>query len=192
MGDVHCMLDIETLGTRFNAPVIAVGACFFRPSTGELRKEFYETVDLDSALRYGLIEGRTLAWWMKQSDAARHDAVAGKLPLEQVLGKLSAFLSLDREAPIWGNGPHFDITILEHAYYRVLGPNAPIPWNFWLVRDCRTIRELGESKGYRVPDFTGTKHNALADALHQAQWVSEIWQLLIGSSNPRHADRYDI
>ena len=28
----HCMIDLETLGTAANAPVIAIGAVFFDPT----------------------------------------------------------------------------------------------------------------------------------------------------------------
>ena len=35
------MLDLETLGTFMNAPIITVGACFFDIRTGEIGETFY-------------------------------------------------------------------------------------------------------------------------------------------------------
>lgn len=42
--------------------------------------------------------------------------------------------------------------------------------------------EMGKAIGFdpkRDMPFEGTRHNALADAIHQAQYVSAIWQRLI-------------
>ncbi len=171
------MVDLETLGQRFDAPIITVGAVFFDPATGELGPEFYRAVDLDSAIRFGRVSGETLKWWFKQSDAARHAAVDGKEPLDKVLKDFADwYRGVNSKAPIWGNGPTFDITILEDAYWRVFDKEAP--WKFWNVRDCRTILELGQAIGYKKPDLKGVAHNALDDARHQAQWVCEIHKLI--------------
>ncbi|EPG3512343.1 3'-5' exonuclease, partial [Klebsiella pneumoniae] len=49
-------------------------------------------------------------------------------------------------------------------------------------RDVRTIVELGRAIGInprRDIPFEGDRHNALADAKHQAKYVSAIWQRLV-------------
>jgi len=64
----------------------------------------------------------------------------------------------------------------EHAYRESL---LDIPWRFWNVRDCRTIKDLFESKRGGLNDnFTGVAHNALDDAIHQAKWVTLMWSKL--------------
>ncbi len=173
---IHCMVDIETMGQRFDAPVLSVGAVFFDPDSGRLKDEFYRAVDIDSAFRFGRTSGSTVKWWMQQGDAARQAAIKGTESLPKVLQDLTAFYKQNPKAPVWGNGPSFDCTILEHAYARC---EIPAPWAFWNIRDCRTIKELGEAIGYTVPKLAGTAHNALDDAKHQAMWVSEIRKRLL-------------
>ena len=56
-----------------------------------------------------------------------------------------------------------------------------MPWQWWNDRDVRTVVELGKAIAFdpkRDMPFEGTRHNALADAIHQAKYVSAIWQKL--------------
>ena len=55
------------------------------------------------------------------------------------------------------------------------------PWQYFNVRDVRTVVELGEMKGYTkdVVEFEGTPHVALDDAKPQARYVSLITQGLL-------------
>ncbi|WP_227499448.1 3'-5' exonuclease, partial [Klebsiella pneumoniae] len=55
-------------------------------------------------------------------------------------------------------------------------------WEYWNDRDVRTMVELGHAINYepqKAIPFEGERHNALADAIHQARYVSAIWQRLI-------------
>ncbi|MFM9673750.1 3'-5' exonuclease, partial [Streptomyces galilaeus] len=67
----HVMLDLETMGQGNNAAIVAIGAVFFEPTTGEIGDTFYRKIDLESAAQYGEIDPNTVLWWLKQSDAAR-------------------------------------------------------------------------------------------------------------------------
>lgn len=170
------MTDIETMGQRFDAPVLSIGSVFFDLDTGFIKSEFYRAVDIDSAFRFGRTNGSTVKWWMQQGDAARQAAIKGTENLPKVLQDFSAFYKQHPKAPIYGNGPSFDMTILEHAYARC---EINVPWAFWNIRDCRTMKDLGEAIGYTVPKLQGTAHNALDDAKHQAAWVVEIRKRLL-------------
>jgi hypothetical protein len=178
MANSHIMIDLETMGTRFDAPVLSIGACYFDPDTGDIGKKFYGRIDMADAFNYGKTSGDTVRWWLTQSDAARQQLVDGHHTLEKVLTKFEAFYG-EGEPCVWGNGATFDITILEYAFLKCLGRKAP--WPFWLVRDCRTIKDVAAPL-MREPasPFKGTAHNALDDALHQAAWVSKMWQKLRG------------
>ncbi|MFV6182691.1 3'-5' exonuclease, partial [Klebsiella pneumoniae] len=59
------------------------------------------------------------------------------------------------------------------------------PWEYWNDRDVRTMVELGQAIGFdpktTIP-FEGDRHNALADAIHQARYVSAIWQRIISGN----------
>ncbi|EMQ3548812.1 3'-5' exoribonuclease, partial [Escherichia coli O111:H5] len=37
----HLMIDLETMGTNTNAPIVVIGAVFFDPQTGEIGPVFY-------------------------------------------------------------------------------------------------------------------------------------------------------
>ncbi|EQA7358075.1 3'-5' exonuclease [Enterobacter hormaechei] len=51
-----------------------------------------------------------------------------------------------------------------------------------LDRDVRTVVEMGKAISFdpkRDMPFEGTRHSALDDAIHQAKYVSAIWQKLV-------------
>ncbi|EGU4504909.1 3'-5' exoribonuclease, partial [Salmonella enterica] len=84
---------------------------------------------------------------------------------------------------VWGNGANFDNVILRSAFERA---SLPCLWNFWNDHDVRTMVTLGRAIGFdpkRDMPFEGDMHNALADARHQAKYVSAIWQKLIPSTS---------
>ena len=172
----HMMVDLETLGTAANAPVIAIGAVFFDPNTGTLGDTFDAAIDVEDAMRYGVMSGSTFKWWLGQSDAARQKVVRGRERAEDVFSRFGSFAVKhgDNVQP-WGNGASFDIAILDHAFLRILNKSAP--WKFWNVRDVRTVKELATGI-VRFDDKMkqGVAHTALDDAVHQAKWVSTCWQ----------------
>jgi oligoribonuclease (3'-5' exoribonuclease) len=174
------MIDLETLGTRPNAPVIAIGAAFFDPDTGEIGKTFDGAIDFEDACRFGQVEGSTIKWWFGQSDEARSKAVRGTASAEKVFRGFANFVRAfgdPAKVQPWGNGASFDISIMDYAFRRILNEQAP--WSFWNVRDCRTIKEI--ATGF-APDYKaarkGVHHSALDDAIYQAEWVSYYWQHL--------------
>ncbi|MFA1278360.1 3'-5' exonuclease [Klebsiella quasipneumoniae] len=182
----HLMIDLETMGNKPNAPIVSIGAVFFEPSTGELGEEFYRVVSLKSAVCGGAVpDADTIMWWMQQSEEARA-AICDKdaISLSAALIKLNHFIrdyADSGKVQIWGNGATFDNVILRASYER---DDIPCPWHFTNDRDVRTIVELGRAIGInprRDIPFEGDIHNALADAKHQAKYVSAIWQRLIPS-----------
>ena len=175
----HCMIDIETMGQRPNAPVLSIGAVKFDPNTGKIGQEFYAAVSPADAFLHGSPDGDTLKWWMGQADAARASVVSGTDTLAEALGKLAGFYGNWGNVEVWGNGPSFDMTILEYAFNRALGAKAP--WQFWNVRDCRTVASIAGKRPPRIGG-AGVYHNALDDARHQAKWVSEMWMGIKGTA----------
>lgn len=68
----HLMIDLETMGNKPAAPIVAIGAVFFEPESGEMGAELYVAVDLSSAMDQGAKpDGDTILWWLKQSAEAR-------------------------------------------------------------------------------------------------------------------------
>jgi hypothetical protein len=76
--------------------------------------------------------------------------------------------------------------ILRSAYDRA---GQTCPWQFWNDSDVRTMVLLGKQLGFdpkRNMPFDGVAHNALADARHQAKYVSAIWQSLFPPPAPKN------
>ena len=177
------MIDLETMGQRFDAPILSIGAVYFDLSTGNLGKTFISRVDPTDAMNYGKPHGETLKWWMGQGDAARKNAMSGTTSVYDAIAALCRFV--DRDAVIWGNGPTFDVTILEHAMART---SVKVPWDFWNVNCCRTIKRIAYERGWKMPAREGVHHDALDDAVYQAKWVSDAWQHISGQTRRQVED----
>lgn len=177
------MIDIETLSTSKNAAIVSIGAVFFNIETGELGRTFYQLVSQKSCVDLGLeVNAETLAWWQKQDDEVRIalNSING-VHLAVALYNLTSFISSEcgDKAVVWGNGPSFDCAILATAFNAV---DMKLPWRYSNERCVRTMVELGRTLLNVDPKhekMIGTAHNALADAEHQARYVSKIYQGLV-------------
>lgn len=167
----NVMIDLETMGNKSNAPIIAIGAVFFDMRTGEMGKEFYSEISLESSVGAGCVmDASTVLWWLKQSDAARAK-FANNEKAPHLLTVLLDFAEyMGKYAQPWGNGAGFDMGILGNSY-DILGMDRP--WAFYAERDVRTIVELDRNKR-KYMQFTGVPHYALDDAKHQVKYVSAI------------------
>lgn len=171
----HCMIDLETMGLNEDAPIVSIGAVIFDPRHFKVSNEtFYVELDWRSQGRCEP-DSETKLWWSNQSNEAKI-SLEGKGVLEDALFDLQLFMP-SSDVKVWGNGPTFDITKLDHAYRQ---HNMDVPWKFWNIRDCRTIRDIYESKrgGLSVNGDTSGAHNALQDAVVQAELVCRLWSKL--------------
>jgi len=164
----HVMVDIETMGTSPNAPVLSVGAVIF--DANGLGEEFYSECSLKSAFNRGSKpDPDTIAFWMNQEDAPRKKLANAKGKNVDMLNAFCEFFPED--ATFWGNGAAFDNVLLREALRRE-GLHAP--WKFWNDRCYRTVKNMfNDVKIKRV----GTHHNALDDAKSQALHLIEISKL---------------
>lgn len=173
------MVDLETLGTNQDSAFISIGACMFDPDSGNIGEQFYQNIDWDDALKTRKATGDTIKWWMRQEKAAQDKACAAGSPLKVVLSAFGNWFTKGRDDRIvWGNGATFDVGMLENAFMSEFGKT---PWKFWNVMDVRTTVKLAACTINKndVP-FVGTPHDPLADAIHQAQYISVMWQRLRG------------
>ncbi|WP_343097243.1 exonuclease [Klebsiella pneumoniae] len=186
---VHVMVDLETMGKKHNAPIVAIGAVVFDPATGSIGESFYKVVCLESSVNWGaVIDPSTVIWWLKQSSEARSAIVNDDaIPLQDALLQFREFVSDNvaggsKKAQVWGNGASFDNSILRSSYDCIA---EDYPWEYWNDRDVRTMVELGQAISFdpktTIP-FEGSRHNALADAIHQARYVSAIWPRIIAGN----------
>lgn len=172
------MIDLETMGNSSDAAIVSLGAVAFDPATGELGPQFYRPISLASAMETGgKLDAGTVVWWMQQSDDARLQVKNEGASLPFALNEFALWLraqSLEQDTRIWGNSSAFDNVILANAYRRV---HQQVPWHHWNDRCYRTMKSLNRDIQIQR---TGTHHNALDDALSQAQHLVEIFKWMRG------------
>jgi hypothetical protein len=167
------MLDLETMGRRPGCAIVSIGAVDFSLTEGRTGEPFYINVDLESCVEAGLtMDAGTVMWWMKQSEAARSAFTRNAYRLDEALTQFSQYL--ERCGPLndirlWGNGPSFDNAILGYAFEAA---SMEQPWKFWNDRCFRTISGMFPSVEKRRRG--GTHHNALDDAIYQAEHLLHI------------------
>lgn len=170
------MIDLETGDTTARAAIVSIGAVRFNEEDFD-KKTFYRAITLDSNIKAGrTISGSTLGWHMKQSDEVRavfNDPNA--VSLAQALQDLREFMGehlVAKNTKVWGNGAVFDIAILNDAYVYVMDELPP--WEFWNIKCFRTVKDSAFAR--KVPKPANTlAHNALADAVAQAEYLQLIW-----------------
>ena len=167
MNDV--MVDLETLGTTPETPIVSIGAVFFDLEKKVLGPTFYMILDVSEQIERGRKPtGDTLKWWFQQSDAAKkvfHDQAK---PAQLVLQTFVQWYKANnpKKAFVWGNGSTFDVSIMENILrdYKI-----EVPWGYNKIMDLRTYKRF-QAKGTSVTK-SGVAHNALDDARSQAQFV---------------------
>ena len=169
MSHTNCMLDLETLGTGYDAMIVAIGAVTF--GKDGLGSEFYCVVDPEKA--GGNISPSTVKWWMQQNEDARSifKKTTKALPEAEALIQFQAFcgsVAVKKELKVWGNGSDFDNVIIKSAFER---QDLEVPWMYYNNRCFRTFKAMYPKTEYSVK---GTKHNALDDAKSQAEHMVKL------------------
>ena len=167
------MLDLETMGNGPDAAIVAIGAVEFDIQTRTMDRQFYAVVSLESAVAAGgIMDPATVIWWLQQSDDARKLFKEKGQTISAALTDFAAWLAQTGQVDdlkIWGNGAAFDNVILSSAYRR---SGIPLPWQFRNDRCYRTIKGLYK---HVKMQRQGTHHNALDDAISQAQHLIDIF-----------------
>lgn len=177
----NAMIDIETMGILNNAAIISIGVVMFNKDG--IGFTFYKKVNLESCIKAGLsIDSATIIWWLKQPEEARKEFFDNKqdFSLKRALREMCYFLDIQdpkadtrnrvkEDLKVWGNGSVFDITILENALNVM---NIPIPWRYNNIRCFRTYKAMNKNI-INIPKDRSA-HNALEDAIWQAEYAIEI------------------
>jgi hypothetical protein len=74
---IHVMVDLETLSTKSNAAILAIGAVKFTPEKG-VYDNYYQVVTTPPETEGFHISTETLEWWTKQSAEAQRFAEASR------------------------------------------------------------------------------------------------------------------
>lgn len=164
----HATIDLETIDTRPQSTVLSLGAVKFNPfDTSEPHSEMYFKISIDDQDRLGrTASDDTIEWWSKQDPKIMEEAFdqEGAITVEEALGRINKFVvGVD---VLWGQGYGFDYTIIEDMYRSL---NKPIPYNFWQVRDSRTLFSVCKEDPRKK--IQNDLHNALADAYYQSKAI---------------------
>ena len=165
---IHATIDLETIDTCPGATVLSVGGVKFNPKDdSEPHSELYFKVCIDDQDRLGRsVSDDTLEWWSKQDPKIMNEAFdqTGAISVDDALKKLSKFsVGVDT---FWGQGYGFDYTIMEDMFRN---GGKHIPWNFWQIRDSRTLFACCENDPRKL--IQNDLHNALADAYYQSKAI---------------------
>lgn len=173
----HWSADFETLGLRPDTKVLSLGLAKFNIRTGEI---------LETKLwRFNSVgqEKRTktpsvIEWWDKQSEEARKEAFGGNTRIQTMVSDIEELFD-DPKVMLWGNGANFDVAILDNIF------SYEAPWEFWNVRDMRTIVWAAGLLGFNKDSIEreGTHHSAIDDAVHQAKVIHKAYATILGCYN---------
>jgi hypothetical protein len=168
----HLMVDLETMAVTPRAVVLTLGAVHFNPYGNGYGDKLYLRFDLDDQDKLNReIDPNTLSWWANQDPKVMEEAFSpdDRVPLKDAMDQFHKF-AWGCDA-FWAHGSLFDIAILEDLYRQI---EKPVPWQYWQIRDTRTIFDLGWN-----PDMPqASKHDALQDAIRQSVGVQNIYAKL--------------
>ena len=174
------MIDLETLDVLPSATILTIGAVKFDPFGEDISEpamqKFYVKVDIDSCDRLGCtVSQATLDWWSSQSQAAQDEAFDpnGRIDIVDAMNQLYKFCWGAKR--VWSHGAGFDVIICENLFRKM---GKAIPWQFWEVRDTRTLFDIGINP-HRPPVL---KHHALEDAWNQAVGVQNVYRTIRSAS----------
>jgi hypothetical protein len=176
MANNHVMIDLETVDVIPTATILSIGAVRFDPNGNELENPememLYMQLDIDTQAALGFtVSDSTIEWWAKQSPEAIKAAFEDgeRLTVIEAATQLHKFV-WNADA-IWAQGIAFDIPMCEHLFLKA---GLSVPWNFYDVKDSRTLFKLGID-AERPPVLS---HHAGEDAWGQAVGVQNVLRKL--------------
>lgn len=169
----HLVVDIETLGISIPTPILTLGYVILDFAGQTINPVTTGLIHFDPLQCAGTPEAATVLWWKQQSAEARHEAFE-ETPDADPLGMFENLFKCYRFDYLWGKSPDFDFG---HMAAQLKAVGHEVPWNYWQLRDIRTVEGFGIQYQGLHPIFqefqflTGmhkTAHSALDDAINEA------------------------
>lgn len=173
------MVDLETLSTRHDAAILSIGAVIFDPFIpGEIGATFETTISMASnAALNRHIDPGTVQWWLQQTPEAQAALLGGQqFQLTHALGQFRDWVIAQSPSQVWANSPSFDCVILRSAFDAA---GLRTPWNYYVERDVRTMKEILTASEVEPPAPAGIAHRAVDDCLKQIGIVQTAFQLAL-------------
>lgn len=166
----HLMIDVETMGTNAQAPIIQIGAVLFDNFTGEEKAAYCANIDLEDAIvNHGRITDQaTVEWWAGQPveiwEGTKHNARPLKDVMTEFMQGLAA-IGVEKNTPIWSHAT-FDFPLV-NTHLALAGLR---PLYYRAARDIRTLVDLADLD-LKAYNWAGEKtHNALDDCRFQVKY----------------------
>lgn len=168
--DKHCMIDIETLGSNPSSPVIQIGLVYFTRQGITLQSQV--SIDFDDALKYGEVDGSTIKFWLEQPKISQESLFVNQKPMKEAMEAIVKLIDGQNANFYWAHAT-FDFPIIQ-SLCRKLGIKYPLPY-----KRCLDLRTLEMLAGYpKWEERKGIHHNALADAVYQAEHAIMLLNML--------------
>lgn len=159
------MLDFKTLDVGECPVILSMGAVVFNDQ--DVLFGLDTKIDQQSCIDIGCtISADTVAWWEKQSDEAKAAAFGGTTNIRAAMEELIEFYTENECSEIWSQGALADIRWVNNILAKL---GLAKPWEFYQEMCSRTL--LKYSPNHASSPRTGTHHNALDDAIFQAENV---------------------
>lgn len=175
------MVDTEFLSLTYDSHILSIGVVGWDiDQEFKVEDSLHMFPSMESQTTFGAkVDQGTFQWWLGQSDEARKAIIEGqrvsKTSIQTCLLKLSIFFAIRKSTlqRVWSHGSVCDLPLLKHWCDKV---DMRTPWHYQAPRDTRT---LFDTVGFTPKrDYTkSVAHDALADAVAQAQQVHEAWKL---------------
>jgi len=167
------MVDIETLSTRRDAAVIAIGSVIFNADNIIAT----QLLLIDPAFATGHVAQDTVEeFWYNSKEVSPYTRAvmfSGTLKPWDACVEFANFVTHHNPEVAFANPPQFDYAIMRRMFdaCEYLIDEFPVHWR--AERDCRTLFQMAEMKGIDLnPAYEGAKkHDALSDAECQARAV---------------------
>lgn len=198
------MIDLETLAVTPDAIMLSIGACEFSYTKGTNvpGSRFYRRVT-PIGQEYARFDPKTLAWHMRLPDTAREEMARCLTEGENINRVLCDFADWlahvksdngPEDSHIWSHGATFDIPILIYHLARNGWNHDAVFGSHRVFRDTRTLydnvgfKDLPEGTDFldfmlspggrpsKTVKMIGVAHNALDDAIYQADCVASVYQ----------------
>lgn len=174
---VHISMDIETLDLRPSGVILSIGLAAFTVPGG-IVGSFYTRLNREEQEAKGrTVDRATQVWWESQSDDAKEALRGTDEPVDRSLMMVESFFSrftggAHEIAGVWGFGSDFDNAFVQDIF-RQWGRSVP-----WPHKKNRCGRTLVGMTAPEKPLNIGTHHNALDDAMWQAEYFRRGMKIL--------------
>lgn len=170
------MLDLETMGNTPQAPIVQIGAAYFKMSTGEVGDSMLINVHLADAIKHGAKpDGSTIMWWLGQEKEAQQTLSDKDIKMYREFNALVQFNKFVKKATrVWSHAT-FDFVIVNEAFRR---RGIKSNMHYREARDIRTLTGLIPKEDRKELEREGIHHNALDDVMYQIKYCHAAYQTI--------------